>query len=239
MEKQKNSKLSIWAFVLSLLGCTSIVGLILGIIDMAQGNKTQKHGLSIAAIVISALFIIFGATSVGNTDKASTSTTTTDPVIAIQTEEPAEQETVIEESTPPPTEVPTATPEPEISKEDFIAECEEVPYKTLARNPEDYVGKKVKLTVKVSDAINAAWYQGIDTYYKVYTNDEYDMWFGDFYYILETRNENDEGYFKILPDDIITVYGTFEGIMESENHLSGTKSDDLGIRLYYAELIAE
>ena len=51
------SGMSIAAFILSLLGCLSIIGLILGIIDLTK-NDGRKRGLSIAAVVIGAIMLI-------------------------------------------------------------------------------------------------------------------------------------------------------------------------------------
>ena len=56
-QPQGHSGLAIASFVLALLGCTSLIGLILGIVDVAV-NKQRKHGLSIAAIVISSIWLV-------------------------------------------------------------------------------------------------------------------------------------------------------------------------------------
>lgn len=65
----KISGLSITGFVMSIIGCLSFVGLILGIIDLTK-NDGRKKGLSIAAVVISALWILIaiigGTTSSGS-----------------------------------------------------------------------------------------------------------------------------------------------------------------------------
>lgn len=74
------SGMSIAAFVLSLIGCTSIVGLILGIIDVTKSDG-RKKGLSIAAIVIAALAIVGGiayaASGSSSSKKEPTSITST------------------------------------------------------------------------------------------------------------------------------------------------------------------
>lgn len=61
------SKLSIAAFICALLGCSSTVGVILGIVDLVQGsrrNDNRKKGLSIAAIAVGSglILLIFAAT---------------------------------------------------------------------------------------------------------------------------------------------------------------------------------
>lgn len=62
----KSSPMSIAALVLSILGCTGIIGIILGIIDVSR-NDGRRKGLSIAAIVVGAIMTIsvFGAMSSG------------------------------------------------------------------------------------------------------------------------------------------------------------------------------
>lgn len=61
----KITGLSITAFVFSLLSCLSIVGLILGIIDLTKKDG-RKKGLSIAAVVIASIVLIGSAIAVGN-----------------------------------------------------------------------------------------------------------------------------------------------------------------------------
>ena len=56
-QPQGHSGLSIAAFICALLGCTSVIGFILGIADIIV-NKRRKHGLSIAAIVIASFWIL-------------------------------------------------------------------------------------------------------------------------------------------------------------------------------------
>lgn len=59
MGEQKNSGLGIAAFVCSLLGCTSLIGLILGIISVATAKKNNtKTGLPTAAIIISIIWML-------------------------------------------------------------------------------------------------------------------------------------------------------------------------------------
>jgi hypothetical protein len=62
--KKKNSGLGIGAFILSFLGPLALIGIILAIIDLVKDkNKSYKHGLSIAALVIGAIMMmgVYGA----------------------------------------------------------------------------------------------------------------------------------------------------------------------------------
>ena len=57
--KKKNSGMGIAAFVLSFLGPIAIVGMTLGIIDMIKDKqKANKHGFSIAALVIGCFMLV-------------------------------------------------------------------------------------------------------------------------------------------------------------------------------------
>ena len=54
--KRTHSKLSIIAFILTMISCTSFVGFVLAIIDLNKNDKTKKHILSWVSIVIFAIF---------------------------------------------------------------------------------------------------------------------------------------------------------------------------------------
>ncbi len=59
VQDSKPSALSIWAFILSLLGCTSLIGLIFAIVDLSKKDG-RKKGLSIAALVIQGILFLIG-----------------------------------------------------------------------------------------------------------------------------------------------------------------------------------
>lgn len=56
-EKKGQSALAITGFVLSLIGCTYIAGIILGIIDLVR-TKGKKNGLAIAAVAIGGAWVL-------------------------------------------------------------------------------------------------------------------------------------------------------------------------------------
>lgn len=247
---QKNSGLSIAALVLSISGCFCYIGLILGIVDLVRKDKAHKHSLSIAAVVIAAVWIVL-ALLFGGSDSSSTSSESTSTV--------AEQ-TIVEESNTTPDPIETDNSEssseisgdnndaetntetetiPAISEEEFKASCQEFNYKTIARNPDDYIGQNFVVDVKIFQTANGAWYSGYDVYYKAYTNDEYDLWMGDFLYVIDCQDKDSESYLKVLENDIIRVYGTFNGMTESSNALTGTTNEEVALDMYYCELISE
>ena len=59
-EKKKDSTLSTWACILSIFGCTSLIGLVLAIIDLSKKDTEHKHTGSKFAIFMCILYLIVG-----------------------------------------------------------------------------------------------------------------------------------------------------------------------------------
>lgn len=57
-EPKKNSTLSVWACALSLFGCTSLIALILAVVDLCKNDKTKKHIGSWFALIMCTLYLI-------------------------------------------------------------------------------------------------------------------------------------------------------------------------------------
>ena len=139
--KKKTSGLSVAAFICSFAGG---LGIILAIIDLIKGrNDGKKHGLSIAAIVIGTILIItfFPSDSKDGSNVSSQTDEASVEVVRIS------EETLDEAAeTPEAADTEdTAEPVPNVSKEEFMASCDVMPYKELARNPEKYIGQNYLL----------------------------------------------------------------------------------------------
>lgn len=189
---------------------------------IANAPKKKKGSCLKTICIFFGIIILFGifcSIISGNDNKEEDSPKTED------VEEESKEEEIIEI--------------PEISEEDFKASCQEFNYKTIARNPDDYIGQDFVLEVKIFQTINGKFYNDYDVYYKTYTNDEYDMWMGDFLYVIDRQDKESESYVNVLEDDIIRVYGTFNGLVESKNSLTGTTDNDISIEMKYCELISE
>ncbi len=225
-----NSAMSIWAFILSLLCCFPFVGLILSIIDLASGDKSKKHGLSIAALVLSILWIFIGL--VGLLTDTDTSKSSNDKQEVQEVMSDTEEDSDIENSVK--FTEPESKPEPELSKEDFIAQCQAPDYKDLARYPDEHVGDKVVLTVQISQVLQGGWFDS-NQYYRVYTdNDGYGYYYSDEYFMYDMRMDDDT---RLLESDIIKIYGEYAGLQEVERALTGTTEYVPAIEAYYIEII--
>ena len=227
-QKNKNSGLSIAALILSILGCTFFIGMILAIIDLVKNNGRKKTVSIIALVVCSFWILIIGIGS-------NSSEQNTNEEVSVQSEVKESTPSPTEEPTPAPTQEPTPTPEPQLSKEEFIASCEEITYKTLARYPEDYIGHPIVITVKIEQILSGGFFDD-NQYYRVYTNDEYDLWMGDEYFMYDSRVDDD---MRLLEEDIIKVYAEFLGTETVERALTNTKEEVPAFKAMYIELIAE
>ncbi|MCM1200221.1 MAG: hypothetical protein NC548_31410 [Lachnospiraceae bacterium] len=129
--------------------------------------------------------------------------------------------------------------ESEITIGELKEQAQELKYKDVMRNPENYAGQYFCVTVKISSAENGSLFSGYDRVYRAHTNDDYDLWLGDMIYLLDNRDAESEEYTKILEDDIVQVYGRFDRLVETKNVLNGAKGEEMSLQLLYAELISE
>lgn len=125
---------------------------------------------------------------------------------------------------------------PEISEDDYKAECQTVDYKELCRYPEKYEGTKIVVKVKVSQIIDAN-FSGSEKAWRTYTdNSGYGFYADDEYYMFDKRGGD---AVKILEDDIITVYGEFTGLEKITRALTSTTDELPRIDVKYADLVEE
>lgn len=125
---------------------------------------------------------------------------------------------------------------PEISEDDYKAECQTVDYKELSRYPEKYEGTKIVVKVKVSQIIDAN-FSGSEKAWRTYTdNSGYGFYADDEYYMLDKRGGDTV---KILEDDIINVYGEFTGLEKITRALTSTTDELPRIEVKYADLVEE
>lgn len=153
------------------------------------------------------------------------------------TKEETTAETTVEETT---TEAETTAPETEAlaveSETEFKQSCQVIPYKTMQRTPEEYIGARIVLTVKISQVIPGGLFDN-GQYYRVNTdNSGYDLYLDDEYIMYDMRPE---GSMKILQDDILNVYAEFAGITEVTRAFTSTTEEVPAINVYYADLIGE
>lgn len=88
-------------------------------------------------------------------------------------------------------------------REQYRRSCKEVRYEEVARDPDSYKGKKVKITGKVLQVSEG--YRNSITLRVASAKDGY----GDVWYVTYVRGDNEA---RILEDDIVVIYGECNGI---------------------------
>ena len=162
--------------------------------------------------------------------------------VVVSTENKTEssaEESAVEESTEEDSkeqEESKAEKTTKFTPEELKSDCEEFNYKDVMRNPDDYIGKKFKVTAEIS-TVSDSWGA---KYYKVYDDaDGSGYYFSNMMYMIDKRSEEDDGYIRLLEGDIVTFYGEFTGLSGSENSITGEKSEEMSLDVYYAELVSE
>lgn len=110
----------------------------------------------------------------------------------------------------------------ESQSEPFAPEnYEEIAWKTLARDPDAYVGQKIKITAKVYQILEGGFLTeaGLRAY-QDYDLLEHDTYLQEEWYIPFDVSKYSP---KILNSDTVTFYGTFEGTKQMERALTGVK----------------
>lgn len=189
-------------------------------------RKSQTNWKRIITTVIS-LYIIVGtlALFIGDDENISENET----IQAIENDIPKE-ETVKNEEVSEKHEVEVV---PQETEEEYKTSCEEYKYKDVLRNPENYVGKRVKVTVRLFSVHEASLLN--DTkYYFAYSESDYG-WHGNEYGVFDKREEQD---LKLLEDDIITVYGEISDPKYTKS-LILSSSELFCIDMKYIDFISE
>ena len=120
--------------------------------------------------------------------------------------------------------------------EEFKKSCQEIGYKKILRNPEEYIGQRIVITAKVQQIMQGGLFDD-SQYYRVLTdNDGYEIYADDEYFMYDSRIGDD---MKILKDDVLKIYAVFTGMEEVKRALTGTKEEVPAIKAYFVELISE
>lgn len=219
--KKKESVLSTLSAVLSLFGITTVIAVILAIIDLAKNDKEKHHNGSVFALVIGALYFWLLFIYSPSEDTSNNN----EPTAIEQTVEENEQSEVSD----------TVAEEPKETEEEYRASCQEYAYKDVLRNPDDYIGKRVKITVKISSVHSEDWKTPIKYYFAYSDNDGSGAYWDDQYGVFDCREVQEP---KLLEDDIITVYGEISKPKETTSLI--VNSEELFcIDMKYVDLIAE
>ena len=200
----------------------------IGIIFTWVAKRPQKLILRVILTIVLALYTISGFSGLSDSDDSTTAKTNKE-ASQDATKDSSDQYNQDDSSQ-------TEPQEPTLSPDEYKAQCQDVDYNELMRNPDQYKGQKFKITVKI---LTASHKVTNGTYYKAYTDDGSGYYFDKMVWIFDKRDENEDGYTKILEDDIVTFYGEFDGLQETKNALNGEKGEDLALNAYYVDMVQQ
>lgn len=189
-----------------------------------------KRSWFIALIVLIILYAIGSSDSSSNT-ASSTSTSASSTKAEVSSSSSSVTVSSSVESDSSTSEIPSA---PTLSEDEYRAECETVKYKDLCRYPDQYAGKKITITGKVQQIMDANWLSS-DKAWRVQTdNDGYGYYLDDEYYAIDKRPSD---AIKVLQDDIVVIYGEFTGMTNVTRALTNTTDEIPCIDVAYVDIV--
>lgn len=189
-----------------------------------------KRGWFIALIVLIILYAIGSSDSSSNT-ASSTSTSASSTKAEVSSSSSSVTVSSSVESDSSTSEIPST---PTLSEDEYRAECETVKYKDLCRYPDQYAGKKITITGKVQQIMDANWLSS-DKAWRVQTdNDGYGYYLDDEYYAIDKRPSD---AIKVLQDDIVVIYGEFTGMTNVTRALTNTTDEIPCIDVVYVDIV--
>jgi hypothetical protein len=202
----------------------------------------KKHGCLTTVVVLFALFIVVCVAASNGGDETSSSQPDVDgsksSSSAADSKSDASAADSKSDDEKPDTETKTTEESvtPVESEDEYRQSCETVNYKDLARNPDDYKGKRLAVTIEINQVLT----EGIFTSGGYAGYEDYDIT-GDSFYQKEWYIDYtvEDGASKILEDDVITFYGEFAGTEEMERLLTGEKVYIPELTAKYYDLISE
>ena len=189
-----------------------------------------KRGWFIALIVLIILYAVGSSGSSSNT-ASSTSTSASSTKAEVSSSSSSVTVSSSVESDSSTSEIPST---PTLSEDEYRAECETVKYKDLCRYPDQYAGKKITITGKVQQIMDANWLSS-DKAWRVQTdNDGYGYYLDDEYYAIDKRPSD---AIKVLQDDIVVIYGEFTGMTNVTRALTNTTDEIPCIDVAYVDIV--
>lgn len=122
----------------------------------------------------------------------------------------------------------------ELSEDEYKERCAEVDYKDLCRYPDKYSHQRIKVKVKIQQVMDSSLFSSEKAYRMMTDNDGYGLYLDDEYYVTDKR---ESGSIKLLEDDIVMIYGKFDGMKKVTRALTWTTDEVPSIEMKYAEIV--
>lgn len=215
---KKYSILGVLALIFTVTFFLGFIGIILAIIDLIINGKKYKKELSVISICIFSVYSILLFSSItkeaelGRKEVTTTATDNSEDKISLDTQSEIEE---------------------------FEKLCSDFNYEDYARDPEKYIGYKVKINVKIFDKSKGGFFDSYKYTYKAFTDDGSGYFMNDMIWLFDNRDSERNNYMNILEGDVVTIYGTFYGTVETQNMLNKSKGESIGFEIIHVELIED
>lgn len=173
-------------------------------------KKQGRKGLIALLVIVILIIIIIIAAASGDSEDTGTSQTG-EPQVTESTTQSSSGDTASKEAGKEKKTKPK-----KISEKDYKKACQKVTYEDLARNPDNFAGKKIRMDGKIMQVQESG---GSAVYLIQVTKDEYDLW-DDIVWVNAQVDSNN----RFLEDDVVRIWGEYQGIREYETVLSSQNS---------------
>ena len=218
-DKKKESKRGIWGLVLSFFSSNILIALVSAFLCIsALSKKDEKSVCGVLGLVLCVLLTFGTIVGGGSEDEYEDNSYASNTEVITQVSEETEAEVL-----------------PVETEEEYKASCQEYAYKDVLRNPENYVGQRIKITVEIASVHEASWLNDTKYYFARSDSDSNGYYYDDMYGVFDVRYSKD---FKILEDDVIVVYGEISD-PEYTTSLIVSGSEIFCIDMKYMDFISE
>lgn len=219
-----------------------------GIQNFNNTPKKKKHGCLWTIIVFFIICGLFSQCSNSDDDSANTSNNDTsissEATVTPKAKDKRKKDSKKNKDTSKPkkTAKPKSTLSPKqikakkketakAKKTNFINKCKGYNYKKVMRNPDKYIGNKIKIKCQIKQiSEDGLFTQG---FLRCCSYSGYGLYAGNEYLVFDERESKSP---KLLTDDVITIYGTIEEPQEMKRALTGTKDTVFTINMKYVKI---
>lgn len=234
------------------------ISLVFSIIALTKRNSGGKTK-AIVSIVLAAIglyiSVSFNNTFFGSSNKSSS---TPQSVVSVTTNEGIQVLDSTAKISDENAGVEKPSSEEESDKKAFIGTCSDMDFDEVYKNPDKYAGKNFKCVCYIFSVRQTDQNDGIKYYYLSYMFDydkakarvekgiskdlsdtkEYCKDYSKTVWLLDTRNDIDPESVKLSEKTVVVIYGTFSGLADSKNILSGEKDKKVALNIKYADILA-
>lgn len=203
-----------------------------GIQNINNAPKKKKHGCLWSIITFFLICALFSQCS--NSDDDSATTSDNDTSISSEATAAPKTKTDKKKTSKKSKNTPKPKKSAKVKKASFIKACKKYNYKKVMRNPDEYIGKKIKIKCQIKQiSEDGLFTQG---FLRCCSYSGYGLYGGDEYLVFDTRASKSP---KLLTNDVITIYGTIEEPQEMKRALTGTKDTVFTINMKYVKISDE